>query len=207
VKKLLGILKAEYTGLPSEDSPNEFALIFPLRLEVSEKEEETIAEEKLREEEKTEEIKEIPEEEKPEEKEIPEKSVPSTTSKKTLDISKLNCLYLEDQIDSQILFRVQMKELNSIEFATSLEKALPLLKSKKFDFILMDINLQGEYNGLDALKIIRQMPGYENIPIIAVTAYVVPGAAEKFIQAGFNEFITKPLLREKIIGALEKVFS
>ena len=207
VKKLLGILKAEYTGLPSEDSPNEFALIFPLRLEVSEKEEETIAEEKPREKEKTEEIKEIPEEEKPEEKEIPEKSVPSTTSKKTLDMSKLSCLYLEDQIDSQILFRAQMKELNSIEFATSLEKALPLLKSKKFDFILMDINLQGEYNGLDALKIIRQMPGYENIPIIAVTAYVVPGAAEKFIQAGFNEFITKPLLREKIIGALEKVFS
>ncbi len=197
VKKLLTILQAEYKPYPSVDSPNEFALIFPLELKIEEPEEEE--NEELQE--KVEEKKAPKIEEKQEEK---EQSKPVVN--KEIDLSQLSCLYLEDQIDSQILFRVQMKELRSIEFATSLEKALPLLKSKRFDFILMDINLQGEYNGLDALKIIRQMPGYKDVPIIAVTAYVVPGAAEKFIQAGFSEFITKPLLREKILKALEKVF-
>jgi len=70
----------------------------------------------------------------------------------------------------------------------------------------MDINLQGEYNGLDALKIIHKMPGYEDIPIIAVTAYVLPGDKEKFIATGFNDFISKPIFREKMIESLKKIF-
>ena len=123
-----------------------------------------------------------------------------------INLSQLNCLYIEDQVDSQILFKVQMKELNDIKFAVSFEEALPLLDSHNFDFIVMDINLQGEYNGLDALKIIHKMPGYESIPIIAVTAYVLPGDKEKFIAAGFNDFISKPIFREKMIDSLEKIF-
>jgi len=126
--------------------------------------------------------------------------------KKELVLSQLNCLYIEDQVDSQILFKVQMKELNAIKFAVSFEEALPLLDSHTFDFIVMDINLQGEYNGLDALKIIKKMPAYQNIPIIAVTAYVLPGDKEKFIATGFSDFISKPIFREKLIDSLEKIF-
>lgn len=121
-------------------------------------------------------------------------------------ISSLRCLYIEDQIDSQILFKVQMKELKNIQFAASFEEALPLLESQKFDFIVMDINLQGEYNGLDALKIIHQMTGLENIPVIAVTAYVLPGDKEKFIATGFTDFISKPIFREKLLESLNKIF-
>ncbi|HEY6906133.1 MAG TPA: PAS domain S-box protein, partial [Ignavibacteriaceae bacterium] len=98
-----------------------------------------------------------------------------TINRNKIDLSQLSCLYIEDQVDSQILFKVQLKELNKLKFAVSFEEALPLLDSHEFDFIVLDINLQGEYNGLDALKIIHRMPGYESIPIIAVTAYVLPG--------------------------------
>jgi len=135
----------------------------------------------------------------------PAKSVPDRIHDR-LDLSQLSCLYIEDQVDSQILFKVQMKELKSIKFAVSFEEALPLLDEGNFDFIVMDINLQGEYNGLDALKIIHKMPEYENIPIIAVTAYVLPGDKEKFIATGFNDFISKPIFREKMIDSLEKIF-
>ncbi len=71
---------------------------------------------------------------------------------------------------------------------------------------MIDINLQGEYNGLDALKLIHKMPGYEKTPIIAVTAYVLPGDKEKFIAAGFDDFIAKPIFREKMIDSLQKIF-
>lgn len=124
----------------------------------------------------------------------------------SIDLSELKCLYIEDQVDSQILFKVQLKGLKDIKYAVSFEEALPLLDSEKFDFIVMDINLQGEYNGLDALKIIKKMPGYENTPIIAVTAYVLPGDREKFIATGFEDFISKPIFREKMISSLERVF-
>ncbi|MCF8420093.1 MAG: PAS domain S-box protein [Melioribacteraceae bacterium] len=127
--------------------------------------------------------------------------------KKELNFSQLSCLYVEDQLDSQILFKVQMKDLKQIEFATSFENALPIIKSKQFDFIVMDMNLQGEYNGLDALRFIQKLPGYENTPIIAVTAYVLPGDREKFIAAGFRDFISKPILRDKLTDVLKLIFS
>jgi CheY-like chemotaxis protein len=123
-----------------------------------------------------------------------------------VDLSHLSCLYIEDQLDSQILFKVQMKGLKDVQFAASFEEALPLLDTNKFDFIVMDINLQGEYNGLDALKIIHQMPALEKVPVIAVTAYVLPGDREKFIATGFNDFISKPIFREKMLESLKKIF-
>ncbi|MBK7629779.1 MAG: PAS domain S-box protein [Ignavibacteriales bacterium] len=125
---------------------------------------------------------------------------------KILDLTKLSCLYIEDQVDSQILFKVQMKELRDVKFAVSFEEAQLVLLNHQFDFIVMDINLQGEYNGLDALKIIKTMPAFSSIPIISVTAYVLPGDKEKFIAAGFDDFISKPIFKEKMIESLEKIF-
>jgi CheY-like chemotaxis protein len=99
-----------------------------------------------------------------------------------------------------------MKDLKSIEFANSFEKALPLLQARKYDFIIMDINLQGEYNGLDALRAIQKMENYKDVPIIAVTAYVLPGDRERFITAGFTDFISKPILRDKLESVLNNIF-
>ena len=137
----------------------------------------------------------------PKEPEIKE----AVITKQSVEISGLSCLYLEDQTDSQMLFSVEMKDLKEINFASGFELALPLLKNKHFDFVVIDINLQGDYNGLDILKIIRTMPGYENIPVLAVTAYLLPGDKDKFIQAGFTDFISKPIFREKLIDSLEKI--
>lgn len=124
----------------------------------------------------------------------------------SINLSGMSCLYIEDQLDSQILFKVQMKDMKSIKFAQSFEDAIPLLESEKFDFIVLDINLQGEYNGLDALKIIRTMDRLEEIPILAVTAYVLPGDKEKFIATGFTDFVSKPIFRNKMVEVLSKIF-
>jgi len=140
----------------------------------------------------------------PEIKEEPE--TPFVPPSPQLNLTNLSCLYIEDQVDSQILFKVQLKGLKDIKFAVSFEESQPLLLNNQFDFIVMDINLQGEYNGLDALKIIRTMPALSDIPIIAVTAYVLPGDKEKFIAAGFDDFISKPIFREKMIESLGKIF-
>lgn len=133
-------------------------------------------------------------------------NVPDEKPAQSLDLTKLNCLYIEDQVDSQILFKVQMKELHDVKFAVSFEEAQLVLLNHQFDFIVMDINLQGEYNGLDALKIIKTMPAFSSIPIISVTAYVLPGDKEKFIAAGFDDFISKPIFKEKMMESLEKIF-
>ncbi|MBU2493982.1 MAG: PAS domain S-box protein [Bacteroidetes bacterium] len=123
-----------------------------------------------------------------------------------INLNELSCLYVEDQVDSQILFKVQMKDLKSIDFATSFEKAMPLLQKNIYDFIVLDINLQGEYNGLDALRVIQKMPQFKKTPIYAVTAYALPGDQDRFKTAGFTDFVSKPILREKLVEVLNHSF-
>ncbi|MDP3581142.1 MAG: response regulator, partial [Ignavibacteria bacterium] len=204
-KKLIELLSVRKEVITKGNEPFEFALLFPLKFVIGES---------LNAEIESADQKEIPLSKLQKKIEIvptikPEHATakPSQEQSKPLEVSNLNCLYLEDQLDSQMLFRVQMKDLKSIEFAVSFESALPLLKTKKFDFIVMDINLQGEYNGLDALRIIQKMPGYKDIPIIASTAYVQPDARDSFIAAGFTDFISKPLLRDKLLEVLKHIFT
>jgi len=91
-----------------------------------------------------------------------------------------------------------MKELKKIVIANSFEQAIPLLNSNKFDLIITDINLPGQFNGIDVMHAIKQTPKYEATPVIAVTSYVLPGDRERFIKAGFNAFIHKPVTRNKL---------
>ncbi|HOI29983.1 MAG TPA: PAS domain S-box protein [Melioribacteraceae bacterium] len=195
--KLIELLSANKYIVMKGDEAVEFGFSFPVKFNISEKSNIEV-----------ESVKAVETDRKSAGKtplqDIPDK--PAATAKFTeLDLSQLNVLYFEDQVDSQILFKNQMKDLRSIEFAPSFESALPLLKTKRFDVIIMDINLQGEYNGLDALRIIQKMPGHRDIPIIASTAYTQPGARENFMAAGFTEFLAKPLLREKVIDLLRKL--
>jgi CheY-like chemotaxis protein len=203
-KKLIDLLSVRKEIIMKEGEPQEFALVFPLKFVVGDKEkmevESVVIQKKQEIKLQQKSVSKPPVEKRPKEKLL-------NSENKSLDISQLSCLYLEDQVDSQLLFKVQFKDLKSIEFAPSFENALPLLKTKKFDFIVMDINLQGEYNGLDALRIIQKMPGFKDMPIIASTAYIQPGARDNFIAAGFSDFVSKPLLREKLMEVLKNLFS
>jgi len=71
-----------------------------------------------------------------------------------------------------------------------------------FDIIFMDIQMP-EMDGIEATKEIRKR-GYAVIPIIALTAHAMKGDREKCIEAGMDDYITKPVKRENIFEILEK---
>lgn len=220
-RKLVEILAEKIEVFQKDNEATEYAIIFPINLEAESKAKnlgKTVSLEgkETRDVVKVKEPKLEPKKEKQEPlvKASKEKTEavhqmhePRLEKLAELELSELNCLCVEDQVDSQILFKVQMKELKSVEFCASFEEAIPLLKSKSFNFIVMDINLQGEYNGLDALHILRKMPAYQDVPVIAVSAYVLPGDKAKFIAAGFNDFISKPVLHDKLVDSLKRIFA
>jgi two-component system, cell cycle response regulator DivK len=102
-------------------------------------------------------------------------------------------LYIEDNIDNRVLIR---RLLNSEGFevieAGSAAEGIGLLNSIKPDLILMDINMPDQ-DGYSLTAQIRRMPGFAEIPIVALTANVMRGDRERSLEAGCDGYIQKPI--------------
>ncbi|MGH7443029.1 MAG: ATP-binding protein, partial [bacterium] len=86
--------------------------------------------------------------------------------------------------------------------AESGAEALKLLKDgTKVDGVLMDI-MMPEMDGYDTIRSIRVLPGFETIPIVAVTAKAMKGDRQKCLEAGATEYITKPVNSQRMIAML-----
>ncbi|MGQ0546066.1 MAG: HAMP domain-containing protein, partial [Betaproteobacteria bacterium] len=88
--------------------------------------------------------------------------------------------------------------------ADSGKEGIELLKrTPDVDIVLMDVMMPG-LDGLDTMRIVRQLEGYRSLPIIAVTAKAMMGDREKCLEAGANEYLAKPVNVDELIAALAK---
>jgi CheY-like chemotaxis protein len=71
-----------------------------------------------------------------------------------------------------------------------------------FDLIFMDIQMP-EMDGKAATRAIREK-GFDRVPIIAMTAHAMRGDREKCLEAGMNDYLTKPIKRETVFALIEK---
>lgn len=117
---------------------------------------------------------------------------------------KLNILICEDDKINQKLFkRLLLKQGHDIEVAENGIQAIDILKRRKFDLILMDIQMP-QMDGLTALSIIRNELKM-NVPVIAVTAYALKGDRERFLTAGMDEYISKPINIREFFEKIERI--
>ena len=72
------------------------------------------------------------------------------------------------------------------------EQAMDVATTERPDLILMDIQLP-KMSGLEVTRRLRQLPAFNHIPIIAITAYAMKGDKEKFIEAGCDAYLAKPI--------------
>ncbi|PID72667.1 MAG: hybrid sensor histidine kinase/response regulator [Desulfobulbus propionicus] len=93
-------------------------------------------------------------------------------------------------------YQVKIAENGKVGLATYTEAP------DNIDLILMDIQMP-EMDGLEATKHIRKL-GHTNVPIIAMTANAMKGDRELCIEAGMNDYITKPIKREVVFEIIEK---
>ena len=72
------------------------------------------------------------------------------------------------------------------------------------DLILLDISLP-EMDGTEVLQWIRQDERVQHLPVIALTAHAMAGDREKFLAAGFNDYVTKPIVDEIVLlGTIDR---
>jgi len=72
------------------------------------------------------------------------------------------------------------------------EEALDMATREQPDLIVMDMQLP-KMSGIEVTKKLRQMPVFSHTPIIALTAYAMRGDKERFLQAGCNAYLSKPI--------------
>jgi len=114
-------------------------------------------------------------------------------------------LLAEDNPVNQKLAKMMLTKAGyHVEIAGNGREAVDKLSYSpdSFDIIFMDIQMP-EMDGIEATKEIRRL-GYEKIPIIALTAHAMKGDREKCIEAGMDDYITKPVKRENVFEILEK---
>ena len=121
--------------------------------------------------------------------------------------NKGTILYVEDNPDNRLLVkRILLAEDYSLLEATDAMEALSVLKTNRPDLILMDINMP-DMDGYTLTAKIKSLPGFERVPILAVTANVMRGDKEKTLEAGCDGYIQKPLDIDQLTREIEKFIS
>ena len=102
-------------------------------------------------------------------------------------------LIVEDNARNKRLFSMILKAAGYIPLeAADGTEALVKAVQEHPDLILMDVQLPG-LSGLEVTARLRQMPGFERVPIIAISAYAMKGDRERIIEAGCDTYLSKPV--------------
>ena len=126
------------------------------------------------------------------------------TPRKTKVLQDLDIFIVEDDLMNSMVLVEMTKSLGKVTTAVNGEATLKIIKGKHeqgkyFNILLFDINLPPPYDGVKLMqKIRKEIPAYKEIPFIAQTAYAMTGDRENFLEAGFDDYIPKPINKSEL---------
>ena len=126
-----------------------------------------------------------------------------------VDFKNRHILLVEDNKSNQMFMEIILESIGcTLDIANHGEEAVSMFKQKSYDLILMDENMP-VLNGMEATKRILTIESEKSLahtPIVALTANAIKGDRERFLNAGMDEYLTKPLDKEVLIKVLLKTF-
>ena len=110
-------------------------------------------------------------------------------------------LYVEDNDDNLYMLSLRFEGIDGYEMISATDGAVGLDKavSDRPDLILMDLNLP-VVDGWEAIRRLKADERTQAIPIIALTVHAMAGDREKALAAGADDFDTKPVVFERLLG-------
>lgn len=118
-----------------------------------------------------------------------------------------NILVVEDNLETQLIIKVSLRDIYNIELTNNATDAIDILENRSFDLVLLDINLNGEADGKDVLSFLRKRYSKTELPVVVMTAYDLSDEDKTYFNENTNSFIPKPIDKNIICGEIEKLFA
>lgn len=135
---------------------------------------------------------------------IKEKQQSNHKKKEVIPNINSELLIVEDNPINQTIAKMMLNELKySVDIAEDGLTALKKFSEKNYHLIFMDISLP-IMDGITVIKKIRELSRGKKIPIVAMTAHAMEEDQRRFLQAGANDVITKPLIKDDLQKIIEK---
>ena len=116
-----------------------------------------------------------------------------------------SALVVDDVADVTEMLAVVLTHAGyNVVTAASAPAALKAAQERQFDVIISDIGMP-EMNGYQLAREVRQLPGYETVPMVAVTGYSMFDDKERSTNAGFNAHMTKPIDPRALLDLIEQL--
>jgi two-component system sensor histidine kinase/response regulator len=115
-------------------------------------------------------------------------------------------LLVEDNKVNQMVGQALLQGLGlTVEIAENGQQAVTMIEANRdhFDAVLMDLQMP-VMDGYAATRALRELPGTAGLPIVAVTANALPSERERCLQAGMNDYVTKPIDPDLLRVVLER---
>lgn len=114
-------------------------------------------------------------------------------------------LLVEDnEMNRDMLSRRLIRRGFQVVFATDGQQGIDLARSERPDVILMDMSLP-IIDGWEASRRLKADDATRSVPVIALTAHAMSGDREKAIEAGCDDYDTKPVELDRLIGKIERL--
>jgi two-component system sensor histidine kinase/response regulator len=117
----------------------------------------------------------------------------------------INILVVEDNLLNQKMIRTYLsRQGHQVDICNNGAEAVQTAKDKEFDLIFMDVQMP-IMDGLEATRIIRELEGKnQHTPIIAMTAYALQGDSQRCLEAGMDDYVSKPLDTKRLHQVMRK---
>ena len=113
-------------------------------------------------------------------------------------------LVVDDNLTNTRLMHAILEPEYSLQSAVDSDSMFALLEKSRPRLILMDIQLPG-IDGLEITRRLKADPATRDIIVVALSAYAMVGDREKALQAGCDEYVSKPIDRKKFLKVLERL--
>ena len=111
---------------------------------------------------------------------------------------------VEDNVDNQVLTRAILQGTYDMVIYSDGPSALTAIRARPPALVLLDISLPG-MDGEEVLGRLRADPATRNLPIMAVTAHAMKGDRERFLAAGFDDYLAKPIDEAALLATVARL--